>query len=64
MVTFVGYAINMLAVPVLALAGNWPLAGALIIAERTGRANPPACNGSDAVSRRRSHWAGLGIWLQ
>ncbi len=37
-VTFVGYAINMLAVPALALAGNWPLAAALIVAERTGRA--------------------------
>ena len=37
-VTFVGYAINMLAVPALAVAGNWPLAAALIIAERTGRA--------------------------
>jgi predicted MFS family arabinose efflux permease len=35
---FVGYAINLLAVPALALAGNWPLAAALIIAERTGRA--------------------------
>jgi MFS family permease len=28
----------MLAVPALALAGNWPLAAALVIAERTGRA--------------------------
>jgi predicted MFS family arabinose efflux permease len=37
-VTFVGYAINMLAVPALALAGNWPMAAALMIAERTGRA--------------------------
>ncbi len=37
-VTFVGYAINMLAVPALALAGNWPVAAALIVAERTGRA--------------------------
>ena len=37
-VTFVGYFINMLAVPALALAGNWPLASALIVAERTGRA--------------------------
>ncbi|MGA2110588.1 MAG: MFS transporter [Anaerolineales bacterium] len=35
---FVGYAINMLAVPALALAGSWPLAAALMIAERTGRA--------------------------
>ena len=37
-VAFVGYAINMLAVPALALAGNWPLAAALVVAERTGRA--------------------------
>src|SRR5258708_20866526 len=37
-VTFVGYVVNMLAVPALALAGNWPMAAALIIAERTGRA--------------------------
>ena len=37
-VTFVGYAVNMLAVPALALAGNWPMAAALMIAERTGRA--------------------------
>jgi predicted MFS family arabinose efflux permease len=35
---FVGYAINMLAVPALALTGNWPMAAALVIAERTGRA--------------------------
>jgi MFS family permease len=35
---FVGYAINMLAVPALALAGNWPLAAGLIVGERTGRA--------------------------
>src|ERR1700686_2525818 len=33
-----GYFINMLAVPALALAGNWPVAAALIVAERTGRA--------------------------
>src|ERR1043166_2196333 len=32
-----GYVINMLAVPALALAGNWPIAAALIVAERTGR---------------------------
>ena len=36
--TYVGYAINMLAVPALALAGNWPTAACLIAAERTGRA--------------------------
>jgi predicted MFS family arabinose efflux permease len=37
-VTIVGYVINMLAVPALALAGNWPFAAGLIVAERTGRA--------------------------
>ncbi len=37
-VIFAGYAINMLAVPALALAGSWPVAAALIVAERTGRA--------------------------
>lgn len=37
-VTLFGYAINMLAVPALALAHNWPLAAGLMIAERTGRA--------------------------
>lgn len=36
-VVLAGYVINMLAVPALALAGNWPLAAALMIAERTGR---------------------------
>jgi MFS family permease len=36
--TFIGYAVNMLAVPALALAGNWPVAAVLIVAERTGRA--------------------------
>jgi len=35
---FIGYIINLFAVPALALAGNWPVAAALIIAERTGRA--------------------------
>ena len=45
-VTFVGYAVNMLAVPALALAGNWPLAAALVVAERTGRAiRKPAVEG-------------------
>src|SRR5438477_12478396 len=37
-VTFVGYVINLLAVPAMALAGNWYVAGALVIAERVGRA--------------------------
>lgn len=37
MVLFVGYAINLLAVPAMALAPNWQVAAALILAERVGR---------------------------
>ena len=36
--TITGYAVNLLAVPLLALAGSWPLAAILIVAERTGKA--------------------------
>jgi MFS family permease len=36
--TFLGYFINLLAVPAMALAGSWEAAAALIIAERVGRA--------------------------
>jgi MFS family permease len=36
-ITFVGYAINLLAVPALALCNGWIAAGALILTERIGR---------------------------
>ena len=35
--TFVGYAINLIAVPLLALAGNWQTAALLIVFERFGK---------------------------
>jgi MFS family permease len=38
LMTFIGYAINLLAVPAMALAGSWPVAVALLLAERIGRA--------------------------
>src|SRR5437660_5603742 len=38
LVTFIGYAINLVAVPAMALAGNWQVAALLILAERIGRA--------------------------
>lgn len=38
LVTFIGYALNLLAVPLLALAGNWPLAASLMVLERFGKA--------------------------
>ena len=37
-ITIAGYAINLLAVPALALAGNWPVAAGLVILERSGKA--------------------------
>lgn len=37
-ITFAGYALNLLAVPLLAFAGNWQIAAALVILERTGKA--------------------------
>lgn len=42
-ITIFGYLIQMASVPLLALAGNWQVAAALIILERVGKAtrNPP-----------------------
>ncbi len=37
-ITFVGYALNLFVVPLLALAGNWQLAALLILLERMGKA--------------------------
>lgn len=36
--TFLGYALNLLVVPLLALAGRWEVAAGLMIAERIGKA--------------------------
>ncbi|MDR3534392.1 MAG: MFS transporter [Rhodopila sp.] len=42
-ITIFGYVVQMAAVPALALSGSWPVAAALIILERVGKAirNPP-----------------------
>ena len=37
-ITISGYALNLVAVPLLAFAGNWQMAALLVIAERTGKA--------------------------
>ena len=37
LVAFLGYFMNLIAVPALAFAGNWQLAALLVIAERTGK---------------------------
>lgn len=38
LITFIGYAINLIAVPLLALAGSWQIAASLMIFERIGKA--------------------------
>ncbi len=37
-ITFLGYAMNVVAVPAMAYAGTWQVAALLVIAERTGKA--------------------------
>src|SRR5579862_6947647 len=36
-ITIVGYAVNLFAVPLMAFAGNWPVAALLVAAERTAK---------------------------
>ena len=57
---FVGYAVNMFAVPAMALAGNWPMAAALVVAERTGKAiRKPAM---ESMLSQAGHFIGQG-WV-
>jgi Major Facilitator Superfamily len=37
-ITFLGYAMNVIAVPALAFAGDWRMVAILVVAERTGKA--------------------------
>jgi len=62
-ITIAGYAINLVSVPLLALAGSWPVAAALIILERAGRAvRKPASDAmlSHAASAMGRGW-GFGL---
>jgi MFS family permease len=57
-ITIAGYVLNLFAVPLLALAGSWEVAAALIIAERMGRAiRSPA---RDAMLSHACSQTGLG----
>ncbi len=62
-ITIAGYAVNLLAVPLLALAGSWEAAAVLLIAERVGKAiRAPARDAmlSYATSRMGHGW-GFGL---
>lgn len=57
-ITIAGYIVNMLAVPLLAFAGNWEVAALLIVAERAGKAiRTPA---RDAMLSYAGHRLGSG----
>lgn len=57
-ITILGYALNLVAVPCLALAGHWPVAAALMILERVGKAvRTPA---RDAMLAHASESVGRG----
>jgi MFS family permease len=62
-ITFVGYAINLLAVPLLALAGHWPAAAGLLILERAGKAlRTPARDAMlSYASKATGHGWGFGL---
>lgn len=63
LITIAGYAVNLLAVPMLALAGRWEAAAALMITERAGKAlRTPARDAmlSYATSRMGRGW-GFGL---
>ncbi|KTD36359.1 major facilitator superfamily transporter [Legionella nautarum] len=59
-ITIVGYILNLLAVPLLALAGYWPIAATLMIVERIGKAIrvPPR----DAMLSHAGQKLGMG-WV-
>ena len=61
--TLVGYGVNVLAVPLLALADRWELAAALMIAERVGKAirTPARDVMLSQATQRLGHGWGFGL---
>lgn len=57
--TFLGYGCNLIAVPLLALAGNWQLAAFLLILERVGKATRTPAR--DAMLSHATHEMGRGF---
>jgi MFS family permease len=57
-ITLIGYTVNLLAVPLLALVGHWEMAAGLVITERIGKGiRTPA---RDAMLSHASHQVGRG----
>jgi MFS family permease len=58
LITIAGYVVNLAAVPILALAGNWETAAGLLVTERIGKAiRTPA---RDAMLSHATHQVGHG----
>ncbi len=62
-ITIGGYVVQMAAVPLLALAGNWEVAALLIIAERVGKAtrNPPRDAMLSHAAQEMGYGWGFGV---
>ena len=62
-ITFFGYIINLLAVPLLALAGNWQLAATLMVIERIGKGIrvPPRDAMLSHATEHMGHGWGFGL---
>lgn len=61
--TIAGYAISVIAVPLLALAGNWEIAAMLIVMERTGKAirTPAKDTMLSYATSKVGHGKGFGL---
>jgi predicted MFS family arabinose efflux permease len=62
-ITIAGYVLQMSVVPLLALAGSWPVAAVLIIAERVGKAtrNPPRDAMLSHAAKEMGYGWGFGV---
>jgi predicted MFS family arabinose efflux permease len=62
-ITLCGYLIQMVAVPLLALAGSWQIAALLIVSERVGKAirNPPRDVMLSHATKQMGYGWGFGI---
>ncbi|HET6266307.1 MAG TPA: MFS transporter [Acidobacteriota bacterium] len=63
LVTAIGYCVNVLAVPLLALAGNWETAACLMVMERAGKAirTPPRDAMLSHATSQTGHGWGFGL---
>jgi MFS family permease len=62
-ITLIGYVVQLSAVPLLAIAPNWQIAGLLIVTERVGKAirNPPRDVMLSHAAKRMGYGWGFGL---